>query len=313
MFHFPYDIILMRKDIHQRLMSRYRLKVRLAPFLGPFDVNYSSNSTSPSSSPTRSDTPSSTVGSFDASTSTSSFTSDFAADTTINTIPSTPATNANNSNFPCPLPLYSLPHHTSYSVSPILRFRSISNTQHPLSRHGLRKRIPNPFALSMQMYQSTKQPYTYCVKSISLGADGTVKCERVVNEADFTLAKDLWAKFSHLRTGVEWASRAQAVSVDDIESAGADGEYKGKSGLSTPFETPASTESALRKEEEEEELERKRALSCDGAGGGGWSNLPGPKDFGVGLGVGREGVVRVRGQAVGERARARTRSMKDPL
>jgi hypothetical protein len=286
MFHFPYDITLMRKDIHRQLMARYRLKVRLAPFLDPFNVEYSSTDTDPSPSPTPSDT--STIGSFDAfspsftSTSTTSSTPSLASFASDATIPPTNPSTTNTTNFPCPLPLYYLPRDTAYSVSPIIRVRSLYKTQ--LSPHGLRTHIPNPFAVSMQMYESNKQPREYCVKSIFLGADGTVRCERVVNESGFSLAKDLWERFFMLRTGVEWGSRAQAVALDVVE--GMNGEVAcGKSGLPNPF--AATSSSTVMKREEEEELERKRALSHDGAGGGGWSYVPGPKEW-IG-GAGRRG------------------------
>jgi hypothetical protein len=287
MFHFPYDITLMRKDIHRQLMARYRLKVRLAPFLDPFDVEYSGTDTDPSPSPSPSDI--STIGSFDASSpsftsaSTNSSTPSLASFASDATIPPTNPSTSNTANFPCPLPLYYLPRNTAYSVSPVIRVRSLYKTQ--LSPHGLRTHIPNPFALSMQMYESNKQPREYCVKSIFLGADGTVRCERVVNEAGFSLAKDLWERFFMLRTDVEWGSRAQAVAVDVVE--GTDGREAGcaKSGLPSPF--AATSSETVMKREEEEELERKRALSHDGAGGGGWSYVPGPKEW-IG-GAGRRG------------------------
>lgn len=209
--HFPYDITLMRSDIHRKLLSKHQIKVRLAPFLSSFEVDSVSSSSHDSQMGTHA-------------------------------CPS----------LPCPLPLYYFPSDSPYSHSAVLSTHLPRQSQRP----SFRTHIPNPWAMSLQLYQSNTFPATYSARSIFLDAEGKIHVERIApTGSEFAFAKECFKKFFKLRTGVEWESRAKAVQLLLAEGK----EFR---------------------RNEEEALERKRALSHDGAGG--FAYVPGPKDFWIG-------------------------------
>ena len=69
-------------------------------------------------------------------------------------------------------------------------------------------RVPDPWAMCLQLYETNKSPSTYVAVSTHLNRCGKITHDTVAPKfSTFSLAKDAFGLFFKLRTGVEWESR----------------------------------------------------------------------------------------------------------
>lgn len=145
---------------------------------------------------------------------------------------------------PCPVPLYYFPRPHPFSSSATIPARLPRHLRHSTSNRSrtLKVRIPNLWALCLQMYESDDEPRTYAAFTTYLATDGEVRYDTVAPwGSGWDLARDCFRVFFRLRTGVAWEERNE------------DGDAYGKGAGACDWKR-------------ERDAERKRALSQDGAG-----------------------------------------------